>query len=101
MDILLYFVGILNSNPCYWYISLHSHTYGGGYAMLEPKTLKKTPVPDPMGVSPILRKKLIDLVRLRLESTGSEAIKIESEIDIVVSDLYGLTPEEREELGVE
>ena len=100
-DLLLFFLGILNSTPCYWYVSLHSHTYGGGYAMLEPKTLRTTPVPSPINSTPKLRRKLIDLVRIRLESDGREAISIENEIDNVVSDLYGLTSSERIDLGID
>jgi hypothetical protein len=101
-DLLRYFVAILNSTPCYWYIASHSHIYRGGYAMLEPKTLKQTPVPDPSKVSPIILKTLLDLVEQRLATKHTqESIELERQIDNMVAQLYGLSKDDREALGME
>lgn len=101
-DLLRYFVAVLNSTPCYWYIASHSHTYRGGYAMLEPKTLKKTPVPDPSKVPPIALKQLLELVDQRINAKGNATeIEIEIEIDRIVSQLYGLSSDDRTALGME
>lgn len=100
-DLLRYFVAVLNSTPCYWFIATHSHTYQRGYVMLEPKTLRKTPVPDPAKVPPVIMLRLLDLVDQRLASTGIMIRDIEKQIDDIVADLYNLSREERIALGME
>ena len=99
-ELLRYFVAILNSSVCYRYVSEHSHKYGSGYSMLEPKTLLKTPVPDPTKISSSEMSQLLRLVDKRLLSSGNEAIQLEIEIDQAVSKLYGFTNEECSIYGV-
>lgn len=99
-DVLKFFVAVLNSSACYWYISNHSHKFGRGYAKLEPKTLKHTPVPPP-DTSFIKVRQIIDLVDERLIADGRKAINIEIELDNLVADLYELSKEERIILGME
>ncbi|MBD2599866.1 MULTISPECIES: Eco57I restriction-modification methylase domain-containing protein [Microcystis] len=99
-DLLRYFVAILNSSICYRYISEHSHKYGSGYSMLEPKTLLKTPVPDPTKVSSFDMSQLLRLVDQRFLASGKEAIQLEIEIDKAVSKLYGFTEEDCSIYGV-
>lgn len=99
-DLLRYFVAVLNSNICYRYITEQSHRYGSGYAMLEPRTLARTPVPDPTQVSPELMQKLLTLVDVRLGASGESVIPIEVEIDELVTELYGLSKQERLLYGV-
>lgn len=100
-DLLQFFVAVLNSTPCYWYIATHSHKYQSGYAMLEPKTLKTTPVPDPTQVDPLIMRRLLKLVDNRLSAVGAKAIEHERQIDMLVADLYGLSTQERRVLGLE
>jgi methylase of polypeptide subunit release factors len=100
-DLLQFFVAVLNSSPCYWYIATHSHKYQSGYAMLEPKTLKTTPVPDPTRVDPRIIRRLLKLVESRLLAFGAGAIEYERQIDMLVADLYGLSTQERRVLGME
>ncbi len=69
--------------------------------MLEPKTLKMTPVPDPTRVRPLDMRHLLDLVARRLLASKSQGLEIEKQIDQLVSTLYGLTAHERSALGVE
>jgi methylase of polypeptide subunit release factors len=100
-DLLRFFVAVLNSTPCYWHVATHSHVYRGGYVMLEPKTLKKTPVPDPAQVSPTIKRRLLALVDKRLSLSGPAAMDVEKQIDELVADFYGLSSQERRVLGME
>jgi len=99
-DLLRYFVAVLNSSACYRYIAEQSTRYGSGYVMLEPRTLAKTPVPDPTQVPPIIMRRLLSLVDKRLATKGSDIIGIEKELDEIVSELYGLSPEERRSIEI-
>lgn len=99
-DLLRYFAAVLNSSICYRYIAEHSHRYGSGYSMLEPKSLLKTPVPDPTKVAPSVMNSLLLLVDKRLLDSGLELLRIENEIDELVADLYGFTEQERSRYGV-
>lgn len=99
MGILYYFLGILNSTACFWSISLISHTYRGNYVMLECKTLLETPVPDPDSVDPDFVRRMIVLVKKRIDS-GDSAKTTEAEIDALASDLYGLSNSDLEALGL-
>ncbi len=97
-DLLLFLVAILNSPICHWYVSTHSHKYGRSYTMLEPKTLKTVPVPDLANVSSSSVERLVSLVKTRLRD--SAATYLESEIDNIVVELYGLTHEEQQSMGI-
>lgn len=93
-ELLYYFLGVLNSTPCYWYISNHSNKYGSGYNKIQPKTLKNTPVPDPFEVDKKDLFKLIKLVKERINAKDDKILQIEKEIDLLVCQLYNLTSEE-------
>ncbi len=67
--------------------------------MLEVKTLKETPVPDPTKIDPKLLRKIIRLVDKRLLTTGAESYEIEKDLDGLVYEAYGISPRERESLG--
>ena len=69
--------------------------------MLEPKTLKKTPVPDPAQIPPATKRCLLGLVDRRLSLSGPPAVDIEKQIDELVANLYGLSSQERQALGME
>ena len=99
-DLLQFFVAVLNSSPCFWYIATHSHKYRGGYVMLEPKTLLQTPVPDPSIIPPKEMRSILDLVDKRLTLSGEQAIAVEGQLDELVAKLYGLSAREIEALGI-
>ena len=101
-DLLYYFLGVLNSSPTFWYISAHSHKYGRSYSMLEPKTLKNTPVPDPFDINRNELIKFIKIVKKRVhfESEDEKKIGLEKEIDLMASDFYNLTEAERSSLMI-
>lgn len=94
IELLYYFLGILNSTPCYWYISNHSNKYGSGYNKIQPKTLKNTPIPDPFEIDKKELFKLIKLVKERINGKEDKILQIEKEIDLIVCNLYNLTEEE-------
>jgi type I restriction-modification system DNA methylase subunit len=98
-EFLLYFTAVLNSQACFWYITAHSHVYQRNYAMLEVKTLLKTPVPDPASIESKVLRRLISLVEKRLGTSGELALKIEKKIDAIVADCYGLTDRQRRAIG--
>lgn len=100
-ELLRFFVAVLNSTACFWHIARHSHKYRSGYVMLEPKTLRRTPVPDPSQVAPELIRLLLNLVDERLSMTGREAVGVEKRLDDIAADLYGLSTAERTALGME
>lgn len=100
-DLLLFFLAVLNSSIFNWHLATHSHTYRGGYLMLEPKTLRDIPVPDPAHQDPRQMRELIVLVEKRLVAHGTRTLEIEEEIDEVVATMYGLTSREREILMFE
>jgi hypothetical protein len=99
-EMLLFFLGILNSTPCYWYISNHSHKYASGYTMVEVKTLNETPVPDPSAISIVDFKLMVNLVNKRLRSSVVDSISLEKLIDDLACSLYQLTSDDKNALGL-
>ena len=100
-EMLLYFLGMLNSTPSYWYISNHSHKYSKGYTMLEVKTLNQTPIPDPSSIANRDFKKMVELVERRIKSSALESINLEKEIDALACKLYNLSSDDKKVLGIE
>ena len=98
-ELLLFLVAVLNSPICYWYISTHSHKVSRGYTMLEPKTLKSVPVPDPGVIPGPTIEHLLSLVDQRLNNP--RALEVEKEIDKIVANLYGLSQRQRRAVGME
>ena len=94
VELLYFFLGILNSTPCYWYISNHSNKYNSGYNKIQPKTLKNTPTPDPFEIEKNELIKFIKLVKERINAKGEKIIFLEKEIDIMACRFYKLTDEE-------
>jgi hypothetical protein len=69
--------------------------------MLEKTTLAKTPVPDINLWSSSEKMRLLSLVDKRLKADAQERDALNAEIDLFVSDAYGLTASERKALGLE
>jgi len=97
INLLYYFLAILNSSVSFWQIANLSHKYSRGYFMLEPKTLKKVHVPDPSSIPTATIKEIQEIVEKRL---NAREIKTENKIDNIVADLYGLSEEEKKEVGM-
>ncbi len=103
IELFYYFVAILNSSVCFWYMLSHAPKYQNGYAMLEPKYLKNLPVPDPLSqnTSRIKVLQIISLVKERMIAKEFKLILIEKEIDKIVADLFNLSKREKEYLNIE
>jgi hypothetical protein len=98
-DLLKYFSAILNSTVAYWQIVSTSHKYSRGYAMLEKKTLRNLRVPNPKDVEPAMMKRILKLVDKRLDEPALR--EVEAQLDELVSQLYGLSAEDRRLMGME
>jgi hypothetical protein len=101
VSLLKYILAFLNSTAGFWFIERTSNKYSKGYLLLEPKSLKSLPIPNPRSVEPVTRKHLISLVGQRLLAHGTEALKLEQKIDMVVAEIYGLSNDEMRLLGLE
>lgn len=99
VELLRYFLAILNSPVSLWQIVQLSHKYRRGYAMLEPKTLKQMAVPDPARVPVRTMKRIQAVVSRRLKDPSDR--RAELQIDDLVAQLYGLSPTERSLVGME
>lgn len=99
LELLRYFLAVLNSSVSFWQIVNLSHKYSHGYSMLEPKTLRLMRIPEPTKVSPPIMKKIQSLVKQRLGDWST--IVVENELDLLVAELYGLSKPEREKIGME
>src|ERR1035437_269591 len=100
-SILKLMLAVLNSSVCFWHIQSHSHVYRHGYTLLENKTLAKTPVPDINLWTTSEKMRLIGLVDKRLKNDPQERDALDAEIDLHVSEAYGLTANERKAIGLE
>ncbi|MDD5010643.1 MAG: N-6 DNA methylase [Phycisphaerae bacterium] len=99
-ELLLYLLAVLNSSVAHWQIANLSHKYNRGYLMLEPKTLKKIKIPNPLELSIKQKTELISLVKKRLNTQKEEASTIERKIDELVSEIYKLTSSESSVVGL-
>jgi hypothetical protein len=99
--ILKLMLAVLNSTVCFWHLQTHSHVYSHGYTMLENRTLAKTPVPNINLWSSSEKMRLISMVDRRLKADAQERVLLDAEIDLFVSEAYGLTASERKALGLE
>jgi type I restriction-modification system DNA methylase subunit len=99
IELLRYFLAVLNSPCVHWQMVASSHKYSRGYLMLELKTLKKLRVPDPSQVPAGRMKRIQELVSERMKPHPGSGIQ--KELDELVLDLYGLSERDRKTLGAE
>jgi hypothetical protein len=100
LDELIFFLGVLNSMPCFWLISQTAHQYSRGYSRLEVATLARVRVPDPAKLDGTLLREVIRLVKLRLAASGPRAFELERLLDEKVADAYGLSSADRRLVGM-
>lgn len=94
--LLKYVAAVLNSTVGFWQVVSSSHKYGRGYAKLEKKTMVTIRIPDPAELDHKLLRKIIDTVGDRLESDRED---LDVELDSLVSDAFGLSRTDRNEIG--
>ena len=88
----LYLLAVLNSKLADFYIKQLGVTRNGGYFEYKPMFVEQLPVP--VG-TPDIEEKFKAVVTQLLSSEDYESIKLNSEIDELVFDLFGMTTEER------
>ena len=97
-ELLYFFLAILNSSICHWYIKTHSHKYSHGYIMLEPKTLRTVPMPDLRTIPAGTLRELIILMKQHLHQPS---IINEKRIEEIVFEAYGISKQERSFLNLD
>ena len=109
IELLRFFVAVLNSSVAFWQIANQAHKYRRGYNMLELNTLRHIKVPDPKDVPPATMSRLQHIVRDLLRRAQApqdgpvpepESSDYESELDEIVTGLYELSREERAAVGM-
>lgn len=93
IELLLYLLAILNSPMGYWQITHLSDRYSRGYAMLEPKTLRRLRVPDPSRIPSDVFVRIQSLTRDLI--MRKRAADTERALHGAILDLYKLTDAER------
>lgn len=97
--VLRYYLAVLNSSVGYWQIAHLSDRYSRGYAMLEKKTLSQLRVPDSAAVPQSRMQKIQNLVKTLI--TDNDNVAAEAELDAIVAELYSLSRDDRQEIGME
>ena len=102
INLLYYFLGILNSTPCYWALSLQSQKQSSGYNIFHLNVLKTTPVPDPtlLENSTLVSKMIMTVKRRIIEKNEFKKMQLEMEINAISCELYQLTHNEMKLLGL-
>jgi tRNA1(Val) A37 N6-methylase TrmN6 len=98
MEMLKFFTGVLNSSVVHWYLGTHAYRFSRGYVKLDPKYLRSVPVPDPSKVPPTDLTRIVELVSERMVTANTA---LDSRIDELVLNAYGMTARERTLLGAE
>lgn len=99
IDLLRYVLGVLNSTPGFWYVTHVSHKYNNGYSMLEAKTLKSVPIPNPGELEASVLSSFVELVAERITHPSSYR-EIEYKIDKMVASFYKLSSRDQTFLGI-
>jgi methylase of polypeptide subunit release factors len=97
LSLLYYFLGILNSAPCYWLLSLQAQKQSSGYNIFTLDLLKTTPVPDPtINSNTSLVSLMVNIVLRRVkEKNELKKIQLENEINKIAFELYQLSDTEK------
>lgn len=110
IEMLRYFVAVLNSSVAFWQIANQAHKYRQSYNMLEPNTLRQIRVPDPRSVPASTMSRLQRIVRDILVQSqdprvamGSDpdSVNFEAELDDIVTGLFELSRDERSAVGLD
>ncbi|MGA2408439.1 MAG: N-6 DNA methylase [Bacteroidales bacterium] len=101
-ELLYYFLGILNSTPCYWSLSVQSQKQSGGYNIFHLNLLNTVSVPDPTLPENLnlVSKMILNVKRRIVEKNDIKKMEIERSINQISCDLYQLNPNEIELLGL-
>lgn len=96
-DILKILTAIMNSSPFNWYNSIISQKYGGGYTMIENKTINQVPIPDLNKIMPKDAREIVNMVdNIMKYGLSNESL---DRIDLIICKLYDLSIEEIKLVG--
>lgn len=98
LQLLRYFLAILNSSVSFWQLSHLSHKYSHGYSKLEVASLSKLAVPDPGSIPVASMTKIQNLVKFLISNPESD--NEYRELDNIIADLYKLSKTELQEIGI-
>ncbi len=98
LGLLKFLLCVLNSAIGHWQLITFSHKYSRGYAMLEVKTLNDVRIPNPAKVAPKVMRRMQSSVDKLVANAGDVTAQVE--LDKHVADLFGLTIQERTEIGM-
>lgn len=90
-----YLLGVLNSKVVWHFLKSICVVRSGGYIEVKPQYFEQIPIPKakPQQIK-IIEEKVSQIQTLKREDLKSDIAKIESEIDRLVYELFGLTAEE-------
>jgi hypothetical protein len=96
VDVDIYFLlGVLNSKLMLFYLRLIANTSGMGTARWINNYVKKFPITRNDSQEKTISNKVINIESLKHQDPAADTSALESEIDHMVYNLYGLSPEER------
>jgi len=113
--LLRFFCAVLNSSVCNWYLRTYAPKYGRGYNRLEVSTLRSIPVPDLSKIDFATLGTIVEMVdalsaasrprssqRPSYRPTRQSEQSLDSQLDAMIADLYGISSNERKTLlGIE
>jgi hypothetical protein len=91
-------LGILNSKVMWFFIKNTSSEYSGGYFYFKTAYLEPFPIPKLISKDSekLIIKKVDQILTLKKDNLTADTSALEREIDLMVYELYGLTPKEIE-----
>jgi len=91
-------LGILNSKVMWFFIKNTSSEYSGGYFYFKTAYLEPFPIPKLISKDSekLIIKKVDQILTLKKDNLQADTSELELEIDLMVYELYELTPEEIE-----
>lgn len=98
LTILKLLCAVLNSAIGHWQLASSSHKYSRGYLKLEVLTLRDVRMPDPVTLNPLLTRRIVHIVDEL--ANAEERLAAAGELDRLVGDAFGLSPQELVTLGV-
>jgi REP element-mobilizing transposase RayT len=94
-DSVSYLLGILNSSLMWWFIQQTAATKQGGFYEFKPMYVSQIPIPPVSVSNQSAIERIVDrILAAKQRDAEADVSAWEREIDQIVYDLYGLTPEE-------
>ena len=90
-------IAILNSQLFWWYLANTGTVLANGYFRFMPHYTKPFPVPEiPLAIALELKKLVDQILIAKTEDKNAITKELEERVNVIVYDLYNLTPEEIE-----